>query len=309
MKINTETAQLFSQTHTAYGWSEGIGMYALAAIYNAFAAADVRCQGTEADIGIPADISRPEIPTAGCIVHGIEKALRNTCTKQGIELVSLRFTRNPLLLVPSVTITGIGCSAQKSGQVGEETYIQGQQKAGRKGFEIVLTKWAGMEGMLRIAGEKEDELRQRFAPVFMRQIHSYEKELFAGRELEIARDAGVTVIRQITAGGLLAGLWELSKETESGLELDMKRMSVLQETIEVCEHYRLNPYQLTSAGSFLMLTEDGRKLVDRMRENQIQASVIGRLTPGKDKVIHNGGDVRYLDRPVPDEIYKLFLRN
>lgn len=174
------------------------------------------------------------------------------------------------------------------------------------GYDIVLTKWAGMEGMLRIAGEKEGELIQRFAPVFMRQIYSYEKELFAGKELEIAKSAGISVIRQITEGGILAALWELSKETGKGLNLDIRRMSVLQETIEVCEYYKLNPYQLTSAGSFLMLAEDGRKLTDMMHGNQIPASVIGRLTPGNDKVIHNGGDVRYLDRPAPDEIYKLF---
>ena len=105
--------------------------------------------------------------------------------------------------------------------------------------------------------------------------------MFAGKELVIARAAKVTVIRQITEGGILAGLWELSKETDMGLDLDMKKMSVLQETIEVCEHFRMNPYQLASAGSFLMLTEDGRKLADAMREN--------------------------LDRPASDEIYKLFI--
>ena len=60
MKIDTEKAQLVSKTHTAYGWAERTGMYALAAVYNAFAAADVRCLGVEADIGIPADISGPE---------------------------------------------------------------------------------------------------------------------------------------------------------------------------------------------------------------------------------------------------------
>lgn len=336
MKIDTEKTQLVSKTHIAYGWAERTGMYVLAAVYNTFAAAGVRCLGVEADIGIPADISgpesaagvsrgsgsealperdefRPEKKTAGLIAHRIEKALRNVCIKQGIELAGIRITRNPLLLVPAVTITGMGLAAagdedsRRSGQAGEEAYMQGQQETDKEGYEIVLTKWIGMEGMLRIAEEKDEELRQRFAPVFMRQIHSYEKELFAGKELEIARAAKVTVIRQITEGGILAGLWELSKETDMGLDLDMKKMSVLQETIEVCEHFRMNPYQLASAGSFLMLTEDGRKLADAMRENQIQASVIGKLIPGKNKVIHNGGDVRYLDRPASDEIYKLFM--
>lgn len=337
MKIKTETAQFVSQTHIAYGWSEKIGKYAFAAVYNEFAAIDAKCLGVEADIGIPTNIPDPENAavgavcgssresprgrdtsrtvktTAGHIAHGIEKALRKTCGKQGIELTNLHITRNPLLLVPSVTIMGIGQAAaekgsRKIGQTGEEIRLYGQrQESDRAGYDIVLTKWAGMEGMLRIAGERENELIHRFAPVFMRQIYSHEKELFAGKELEIARSAGVSIIRQITEGGILASLWELSKETGMGLNLDIRRISVLQETIEVCEYYRLNPYQLTSAGSFLMLTEDGGKLSDVMREHRIPASVIGRLISGNDKMIHNGADVRCLDRPAPDEIYKLFL--
>ena len=34
--------------------------------------------------------------------------------------------------------------------------------------------------------------------------------------------------------------------------------------------------------------------------------MIGSLTDNNDKVIHNGEDVRYIDRPAPDEMLKLF---
>ena len=113
-------------------------------------------------------------------------------------------------------------------------------------------------------------------------------------------------MRQITEGGIFAALWELAKDAGTGFDVDMKRISILQETIEVCEHYRLNPYQLTSAGSFLLLAQRGEALADTLRKNQTEASVIGRLAKGNDKVIHNGGDVRCLDRPAPDEIYKIY---
>ena len=56
-----------------------------------------------------------------------------------------------------------------------------------------------------------------------------------------------------------------------------------------------------------MLTEDGKALADALERKQIRASVIGRLTAGNDKLIHNGEDIRYIDRPAPDEIYKLFM--
>ena len=76
--------------------------------------------------------------------------------------------------------------------------------------------------------------------------------------------------------------------------------------IEVCEHFRLNPYQLTSIGSMLMVTDKGEELADALMKEGIKASVIGRLAEGNDKIICNGEEIRYVDRPAPDEIKKIF---
>lgn len=289
MEVKTETGRFVWESGTASGWSKDIGTYALAAAMNALAAKEAVCIGVEAQILFPprADHSK---------AYALEKSFRKDCVERGIDQIVTRIWHNPLAVVPAITVWA-------GGQAAETIDCQNC----RAGNEIVLVKWIGMEGMLRIAGEKEDELRQRFAPVFIRQIKFWQKEIFAGKELEIARHIGVSSVRQITEGGILAALWDLAKETGCGLDLDMKQMSILQETVEVCEQYRLNPYQLTSAGSFLIVTEYGRTLTDALHSNQIQASIIGRLTSGNDKIIHNGEDVRYLDRPAPDEIYKILL--
>ena len=122
------------------------------------------------------------------------------------------------------------------------------------------------------------ELKERFAPAFLNQILSYRENLFAQREIGIARAQGASAIYQIAEGGILAALWNLAKEASSGISVDMKQISILQETIEVCEHYRLNPYQLASAGSLLIVTDDGEALAEALNHSHIQASVIGSLT-------------------------------
>ena len=86
----------------------------------------------------------------------------------------------------------------------------------------------------------------------------------------------------------------------------MKKFSILQETVEVCERYRLNPYQLSSVGSFLVVSEEADELAEKLREYGVQAEVIGRMTDNHDKIIKNGEEIRYIDRPAPDEIYKIF---
>ena len=125
-------------------------------------------------------------------------------------------------------------------------------------------------------------------------------------EIEIARKRGVSHIFQLGEGGVFAGLWNLAKETGKGLEVDLKKIPVLQETVEVCEFFRLNPYQLTSAGAMIMVTDDGEALVEMMNEQGVPAALIGKLTDNNDKILRNGDEIRYIDRPAPDELMKIF---
>ena len=206
--------------------------------------------------------------------------------------------KNPALRFAQMMVQGIA-SVKKESVCSETKHI----KAGQ---DIVLTKWIGMEGMLRITEEREEELRKRFSGGFMNRIFSYRKELFAEQEISVARQAGATALYQITEGGVLAALWEIAKRAEVGVSLDMKAISILQETVEVCEHFRLNPYQLTSVGSFLVVTDNGEELCEKLSEQGIKASLVGRITDNNDKIIRNGEEIRYIDRPAPDEIFKIF---
>ena len=126
------------------------------------------------------------------------------------------------------------------------------------------------------------------------------------KEIEAAKAGGAFVVRQVADGGILAALWNLALELEQGLDLDMKKISILQETIEVCEHFRLNPYQMISTGSFLAVTDNGEVLADALNNQGITAAVIGHTTDNNDKILRNGEEMRYIDRPAPDEILKLY---
>ena len=84
-------------------------------------------------------------------------------------------------------------------------------------------------------------------------------------------------------------------------------MCIRQETVEICEYYRLNPYQLISSGCMLMTSPDGRKLVRDLEEAGIHASLIGQCVDGRAKKILNGSDVSYLERPKTDELYKIYV--
>lgn len=297
MRAETENGQMLCETAAVYGWSEYTGIHALACAVNSLAAAGAEDTGAK-DFGVGIRITYPSHAEKSGI-YKMEKRVKKECRRRGIQVLESRIFEQPLLKVPSVTVNGIAL-------------ISGKREGGRKledsipaGADIVLSGHVGTDGMLQAVREREEELSRRFSPAFIRQILSHEEELFAVREAKIGRESGADLCRQITQGGIFAALWELAGELGMGIETDLKRFSILQETVEVCEYFRLNPYQLASAGSFLFVTADGEGLREAFRREGVAASVIGKVTEGQKKVIRNGEDVRCIDRPSPDEIWKL----
>ena len=92
----------------------------------------------------------------------------------------------------------------------------------------------------------------------------------------------------------------MAKEEGLGLDLELHNISLLQETVEVCEQFHLNPYQMTSTGSFLAVVSEKITLLRQMEEAGIPVSIIGYSTDNNDKIIRNGEEIRYIDRPAPD---------
>lgn len=291
------TDSCLCSTGTYYGSMRDIGAYALLAEANELASRGVYRVSAEVQITIPADMDRSRMNSVrNHMAWGRERLL-----KEGFVFddLSVKGKINSALRVPAVTVTSIGQAERKE-------RLASALMTARAGQDILLVGWIGLEGMLRIIGEKEAKLRERFTPAFIRQMKACDSEICGLEKIAAADASGVSVMRQVSEGGILAALWDLAKETELGLKLDMKKMAVRQETIEVCEYFRLNPYQLTSGGCFLMLAEHGEVVADALKQEGIQAAVIGQLTDSNDKVIHNGEDVRYIDRPAPDELMKIF---
>lgn len=286
-------------THTGvyYGGMRDSAAYGFLTEVNELAAQGVHAGSAEIRIEIPADMDKSRMHS---IRNHIAKAMEKLETEDfQLEELHIAGEKCAALRVPQIVITAAGETDQKE-------RIADALLTARAGQDIVYAGWAGLEGMLRIIGEKEAELRERFTPAFIGQMKAYDSELCGLSKIAVADAMGVSVIRQVSRGGILASLWDLAKDTELGLNLDLKKIAVRQETIEVCEHFRLNPYQLASGGSFLMLTENGEALADALNQKGIQAAVIGQLTDSNDKIIHNGEDMRYIDRPAPDELMKVF---
>ena len=124
-----------------------------------------------------------------------------------------------------------------------------------------------------------------------------------------ASQCGVISTHNLSEGGVLGALWEMTDGAQLGMEAYLREIPIRQQTVEICEFFGLNPYQLLSGGSMLMAAEDGNALVRLLKREGISATLIGSLTNKKERVLINGQERRYLDRPQPDEIYKIIYQD
>lgn len=125
------------------------------------------------------------------------------------------------------------------------------------GDDIIATKWIGIEGTSIVAREKEEELLNRFSRSFVETVKSFDQYLSVVPEAAVAVKHGVSAMHDVTEGGIYGALWEMAEASGIGLEVDLKSIPIRQETVELCEAFRLNPYLLISSGCMLMAAPDG----------------------------------------------------
>lgn len=273
-----------------YGNEKDLGVFALAQACNHLATRCATMEGASVHILLPPYAYESRL-------KAMVECLEHAGSARGIQILSVKAEVSPAIQTAILYLTGVGI-------VREEELRRSSM--GRPEQDIVLLKWIGLEGTLRILRQKEERLKERFVPAFLNQLKGLEEELFSVEALALAKEYGVSAMHQITSGGILAALWELAEASEIGLSVDLKKMSIRQETVEICEFFHLNPYQLTSAGSVLLVVERGEELVEQYQKLGICATLLGRTTKDTARVIIGGEEKRFLDRPAPDELFKMY---
>ena len=163
------------------------------------------------------------------------------------------------------------------------------------GLDIVMTKTCGLGGTALLAGHFTDELATRYPRRFIERAAEFLAETEENEEGYFATADGAAYVHAAAEGGVFGALWELAEYAQCGLEIDLPAIPILQETVEICEYFDVNPYQLRTEGVFLILTEHGNRLCEALEEKGIPAAVIGKTVPGLDRAVRNGEEVRYLE--------------
>ncbi len=168
------------------------------------------------------------------------------------------------------------------------------------GFDIVLTGWIAMDEAKDVAFRNRDDLLTRLPAHIVDRVECDAGELSVARAASAALDllsgAGQPVLMHSASdGGILTALWDIGEKAGLGLRVNGRSIPMLQEIVEVCEFFDIDPYRSRSAGCLLIGAEDGEALSEYLYEHDIISNVIGSFTDDNDRVILMDEEYRYLE--------------
>lgn len=220
-------------------------VYGVNRALNNVAAAGAEPVGILLSAMLPEDLEEKELQNMMAQAEGI-------CSRYHVQIAGGHTEITGVVRQPVLTVTGIG--KRKKEDVSGRSVKPGQ--------DVVVSKWLGLDGTVRIAREHRTELLTRYPARMIEEAAGFEQFFSVIPEAATARKSGVCGIHDVSQGGIFGALWELANGAGVGLEIDLKKLPVRQETIEICEFFNLNPYELSSAGCLLMTAEDGNALAE-----------------------------------------------
>ena len=283
----TEDAIVLS-TDPITGTSKDIGKLAFHITANDIASSGAELVGMLVTVIFPPESQEEELQI-------IMEELTAIAEKYEVEILGGHTEVSAAVNQTLISVTGVGKAAQ--GKI----VTTGGLRAGQ---ELVVTKWIGLEGSSILAKEKEELLQKQLPNEIIETAKRFDEKLSVVPDSKVAMEIGASAMHDVTEGGIFGALWEMAAASGVGLTVDLKKIPLRQETIEICEVFDINPYMLISSGSLLIGTNHGYQLVQELERAGIHAAVIGYATEGNDRVVINGEERRYLEPPKTDELFR-----
>jgi hydrogenase maturation factor len=183
----------------------------------------------------------------------------------------------------------------------------------RIGDKIILTKGTGIEGTAILASDRKTELQEVFEDDFLKKAENFFKKISVVKDaLTAYKTGGVSAMHDPTEGGVAGGLHELADAANIGFNVYEKEILVPKETLKICAHFNIDPLQLISSGSLLILAKETKteEIITFLSKNGVQSSIIGEVTEpslGRN-LVTKAGKKTELVRPVSDHLWKALAK-
>ena len=215
------------------------------------------------------------------IMGDVERAAREV----GVSIIGGHTGYSAALSRPLVAVTALGTLS------GRNAVLTGSAQPGDK---ILVSKGIALEGTAILAsdfsktalelGMTKDDLEK--AKELFNQISVIPEAVLLGEN-------GATAMHDVTRGGILETLLEITRLSKVGMVIDYEKIPIPNITYRFSKAFKFDPLKMISSGT-LVATVPPSQLADArqaMEEKNILYAVIGEVTTGEGVTIRRSGEV------------------
>jgi hydrogenase maturation factor len=196
----------------------------------------------------------------------------------------------------------------------EEQYLTSEMAS--SGDDIILTKGVAIETTAILTRAFPRTIKKALGAGLFEKAWRYlckvstVKDALIAASIGIHRD-GVTAMHDATEGGVIAAVLELANASGLGTELDVDKISISEETREICKFFRIDPLTSLSEGTLIIASRPNKtaKVLNHLNLAGIPSQIVGRLTSKKRsaQAITRRGRVR-LTYPRSDPYWRAYWK-
>ncbi len=229
-------------------------------------------------------------------VEKVFKQLANTAFSAKVDIIGGHTEVTDAVNRFVITITAVGKTQNRN-----IVYTSGA----KPGDDIILTKYAGLEGTSILAYDHQKDLAHTFGSQLVINAKKLIYQISVVKEGLIASKHGVHAMHDVTEGGVLGAVWEMCDASGCGAQIEKHSIPILDETKQICGYFNINPLKLISSGAMLISVPQGPVLTDKLLNEGIPAKVIGKMTEKKSRLLMTESGGVMIPAPKSDELYKV----
>lgn len=231
-------------------------------------------------------------------IRKIIEGTDNACKELGIEIIGGHTEITSSVKESILSLTALGTKDKK--------YLE-NQVAIEEGDEIILTKGGAIEGTSILYSDYAEYFEGKVDEKLIKEGQSMLSWLSVLKEGVIAMEHGAKVMHDVTEGGVLGGVYEISENTGLGVELFEENIYFHPSTKALLKVFPdLELLRLISSGSLLIVAKKGNEIGKKLKEAGIENFSIGRFTKDKSRLLHRAnGEVMDIAEPKSDELWSI----
>lgn len=219
--------------------------------------------------------------------------INGACLEEGVQVAGGHTEVTPGLKQPIISITALGKTKNRRVLSSANAQV---------GDDIVVTKWAGMEGTSILVRDFYEIFSKVLDEDSIKQAKKFFQMISVTKDGRMAAEAGANACHDVTEGGVLGAIYEICQASGLGAVVYADKIPVFPVTLRVAEYCKIDPLQLVSSGCLIVTAPDGERLCQAYRQSGINATVVGKICHESREVVRSGKKLA-LSSPGPDHLW------